>query len=553
MSNVMLTFLSKINRIEENVYKSDIGDIKSTITNETGVKYYIEKLNKEEKKLDSIIYIATKEVIEDKISDNINTTETYFKSIISDYSKKKFGYVPKFIPINYNILDLKFDVPLSNIINNINKDDNIYIDTTGGARNTTYLLLLTSKTLEYRGNKVNDVIYINILNGELRKIEKINDLFSMFDLINGVDEFTSFGSTSTLNKFFSDNGEESDIHSLVKEMRKFEESIKLCKTNKLQGILNDMDKLMDKVENNNYYSDKEVLFKQLIPVIKDRFMIKNNKETSVIQIIRWCNNNELIQQAITIYVEQIPKYLFDNKIIYTTESNLNKIKTRDYEDVYCKWFYSNLMGLYKQNSNANKFKIMLSKITANDIENIEEESVKEEFKLGYKNLKCIFEVLKLTDINNTKSLKLFFARKNNLKLFDIVEFVKKQCVCKNFGDIFETIKKEQKLCEFLLSKEDDIKKINENYLIYLKMKTIENIFSYKGKFSYDKSYNIQAVMRDYLLIKLIRNKINHASDIETLNKDYIDYFVQNGYEVSIDVKIEEIIPIIKNALERFKI
>ena len=57
-------------------------------------------------------------------------------------------------------------------------------------------------------------------------------------------------------------------------------------------------------------------------------------------------------------------------------------------------------------------------------------------------------------------------------------------------------------------------------------------------------------MRDYLLIKLIRNKINHASDIETLNKDYINYFNKNEYKISIDIKIEEVIKILNNTVSR---
>lgn len=544
MSNVLLTFLSKINSINEFVYKSDIGDIRSTINNETGVKYFINKLKKEGKKLDSIIYVATKEVRETTISDNINTSESYFKKVISTYSKNEFGYVPQFIAIDYNMECENFNKPLINIIKNINKDDNIFIDTTGGARNTTYLLLLTSKTLEYRGNKVLDVIYINILNGNLKKIEEINDLFSMFDLINGVDEFTSFGSSSTLNKFFKNNTKESDIHKLVEEMQKFEESIKLCKTNKLQEILNNIDVLMNNIENNDYASDKEVLFKQLIPVVRDKFMIKKNKKVSVIQLIKWCINNKLIQQAITIYVEQIPKYIFDNKIIYIERAALEKIKVKDYEDIYCKWFYSNFMGLYNCESNSYKFRGMLLKDKQNNLD--------ENCSEGFKNLKVIEDILNHVSINNLNELKMFFVRKNKVELYNLLEHLIKKNKCKNYSDILQAIKKDQKYCDLLLHPTSDIEKFCKNYLINAKIKTIENVFKYNNKYKYNKLYDIQNIMRDYLLIKLIRNKINHASDMETLNKDYISYFEENGYKISIDIKIEEVIKILNNAVNRLK-
>lgn len=40
--------------------------------------------------------------------------------------------------------------------------------------------------------------------------------------------------------------------------------------------------------------------------------------------------------------------------------------------------------------------------------------------------------------------------------------------------------------------------------------------------------------------------------METLNKDYISYFEENGYKISIDIKIEEVIKILNNAVNRLK-
>lgn len=551
MANVLITFLSKFIRtdieIQEVEYSSDIGLQKGILSNEAATKYFIEYLAKEGDSLDKIIYIATNEVQQDVHSKYKKTAEEFFKEKIIKFSKdcKNIENI-EFIPINYDLDSKKLNSIISRIVDEIKINDNIYIDTTGGTRDVAYMLILICKILEYKGNKIKNVIYSEYKNNNSR-IKKIKDIYDLFELISGVNEFISFGSSKTLINSFS-NTCDKDIKNLIEHMNIFSENIKLCKTNNLESNLKDIKECLNKIENKQYLSEKETLFVKLISVIKRKFGIEKEQSFNCIALIRWCVENDLIQQALTIYTEQVSKYIFDNKIVTCINDDLGKVD-----------FYKIFLEMYKNNnkSKTDKLREFLKTYKNIILESNSEHIMKfvsSDIKQGMENIFLLKHYISIYGDDYSK-IKNRMKRDKKDELVKILEYIKSKV------NLSEKIKFEKILnsiingitYEALI--DPDLFEKSEKNIITKKIATIIN-YEYlikESDFKVNKSYDIKGIMSDYVIIKSMRNKINHASEDENLSKEQREFFNIQGYNLSENLYISEIKEIILNALDRLKI
>lgn len=88
---------------------------------------------------------------------------------------------------------------IKSITENIHKDDNIFIDTTGGFRDISYILLFIVRFLEYAGINFKKAIYGNYNDFS---IIDVTSTYKLFNLINSADNFIFFWKfTGTLSDF----------------------------------------------------------------------------------------------------------------------------------------------------------------------------------------------------------------------------------------------------------------------------------------------------------------------------------------------------------------
>lgn len=553
MANVLITFLSKFIKtdieIQEVEYSSDIGLQKGILSNEAATKYFIEYLAKEGDSLDKIIYIATNEVQQDVHSKYKKTAEEFFKEKIIKFAKDyKSTENIEFIPINYDLDSKKLNSTISRIVDEIKIDDNIYIDTTGGTRDVAYMLILICKILEYKGNKIKNVIYSEYKNNNSR-IKKIKDIYDLFELISGVNEFISFGSSKTLINSFS-NTCDKDIKNLIEHMNIFSENIKLCKTNNLENNLKNIKECLNKIENKQYLSEKETLFVKLISVIKRKFGIEKEQSFNCIALIRWCVENDLIQQALTIYTEQISKYIFDNKIVICINENLEKVD-----------FYKDFLEMYKNNSKTNKIKKFL-KTYKNSILELNNENIMDfvssDIKQGMENIFLLKQYITIYG-DNYNTIKSRMKKDKKDEVVKILEYMKSKLNLpqkikfdKILNSIISSISYEELIDPDLFEKSKTETKMNTFNKKILTIKNYENLIE-ESDFKVNQNYDIKGIMSDYVIIKSMRNKINHASEDENLNEEQREFFNMQGYNLSDNLHISEIKEIILNALDRLKI
>ena len=318
-------------------YTIDDGPLKNQkitgiLTNEAGIKYLQKSLADKNEKLDKIIALCTQSVLEKTLPNFDNkTTIEYLKDTISDM---------EIIETSVSTSDSTNDVTkIMELINDDSSDNKIYIDITGGMRDTVYTVTLIGRFCEFNNIPVKQVIYAQ-QNPAIIKDFSAN--FRILDLLNSMSEFISFGSVTNLANYFK-NSENSELNALIQSMQSFTNAIILGKTTKLEEILRTFKNNIEEFKQSKQTTSTEQILLYMTDTIQSKFF--SGKEIDYLSIITWCLDNNLIQQALTLYTEKIPDYLFNKNILSVTDErkkDLAKTKLDGYGLAYY-IFYSDFM------------------------------------------------------------------------------------------------------------------------------------------------------------------------------------------------------------------
>ena len=255
----------------------------------------------------SIICIVTEE------TRNSNALKTFRDSILA-YAKERNLKLTEnsIVEVSYDNETQEFiQEPLKEILAHItaggfNKDgDEILLDVTGGLRNIMMYLLLLSRILAYNNNRTIGAVYSVFYKKDPSKnrVVDCSELVRMFDLVGGMQELTSFGNVRTLRKYFGEQPEEECIRDLLDALEELNSAILLCRVSAIDSC---MEKFYHALEATSKCNDP--LMSKLIPAFKLLFRDKLKTKG----LIRWCVNADMIQQALTLYVECIPKVIMDS-------------------------------------------------------------------------------------------------------------------------------------------------------------------------------------------------------------------------------------------------
>ena len=329
LKNILILNLSRLlnnkpdDEAEPYTFQSDQGEIRGINTNDAPAKYIIKKLHNEGKRLDLIICIKTTEA---------ETAYTEYVKMIKAYCSKYNYSVPVTEPVSGNYEGTNMASVVKSVLAFIDADDHIYLDTTGGARNSSYLLMFITRFIEYEGIKLEQAVYslLDKVNASNNRITDTTDIYSMFDLINAANTFTSFGNADELSDIFRDS-ENENIRRTIDALRNFADGVMLCRTD-LSDTLHELNESLNAVSKDMESDDpREILFCRIVDVIKRKFRITDsNPVIDYPDIIHWCIDNNLIQQAVTIYCEKMPEYLYRKKYFIpseTTETYYRKQKS----------------------------------------------------------------------------------------------------------------------------------------------------------------------------------------------------------------------------------
>lgn len=329
MAQRIILFLSsfKEGTLEQEYYCPGEDSVYGAQTNEAPVRYLLRK------------YPAVSEVL-------CIVTPNAMKTAWEQFSRSILDSAPGVQLIQIPFVDGQdfSQGPLSQIMKIVEPGDSILLETTGGFRNAVMHLLLLSRTLSYAGVKTEFAVYSNF---QQQEIENVTHLVKMFELVGGMQELTSFGSVKTLRQYYK-NSKDERIENLLKASERLVDTITMCRTREIEKRMERFQQALEEAENCS-----DPLMRALLPAFRQKF----GKNMSIPGIIKWCLENDMIQQALTIYKERIPAYILATRndiLAYKGEVRAER-DMRDYEDPYEVFFYEqflkmggNMRGTYDQ-------------------------------------------------------------------------------------------------------------------------------------------------------------------------------------------------------------
>ena len=564
MADIIITNLSKLglNR-DKKSYSYGEYSFEGVNTNEAPVKCLIKCIDGNKKNVDKIIAVTTTEAL---------PAYEKFTETVKEFAEKEGIAVPE----PKMIKEKGFAETVKQVAGEFSKGDCAYIDTTGGFRNASYFLMCVVRILEYTGVSLKKAVYSN---NEKMRIEDVKNIYDMYDLINAVDSFTKFGNSHGLEQYFAYT-EESAVKEVISAMNDFSDMLSLCRTSGLSGVLEKLNSSLEKLSNTDTDSAGTILFKSLIPSIREKFYMKRSG-IEYPDIVRWCLDNRLIQQAVTIYVERMPEYFY-KKGYFTvrkdTEDKIRKETANSAFDFSYNLFYNSFLAVESNKESDNALRRFLSEVLAEcpvDFEYNKDNKAHVTFgkllrgKNAEKILDEISDVLYKAELE--KPLNELIKLRKALYLpdgkLDRAGYAGK-------------LSYSPELKEHILGKSNLLAKTSEKFMrsavndltliAILSGQKCEKKKSYKydvieamteGKmnegFAVGENMNLekmQEVLRDIIYAKnFIRNRLNHAGDEGSVDKSMQVYFSSHGYNVNDELSVEDIRIFIRKAMNNLTI
>lgn len=290
-------------------------------TNETALKYIGWRLRQSGEEIASAYAFVTNAVYEHD-----------FRRLVSRFAAEKYAIKPIYfderstIDGSFRSINVMYELLLGEY--RPEEEIVIHMDLTGGFRHSTVLMLDLLRLLKYSGYKIGMITYTNF---NEHRIEVVNELVDMFDLISGAQDFTSNGSVGQLQAFFAHKQQSLSLQKLLKNMEHFSECIKSCSTR--EALLAAAGSLRSALAgykaylqaNSSSVSEQERFFAGLLPTIEKEYaaiFACDNTTASIPKLIRWCLQKGLLQQAATYATELLPVYLVDSGLLTINDSTI---------------------------------------------------------------------------------------------------------------------------------------------------------------------------------------------------------------------------------------
>ena len=199
---------------------------------------------------------------------------------------------------------------ISAVLEQVAENDNLYIDLSGGMRDTATLLLIVARYLkDIRMVQTKKVLYSE-LKGNSSVVRDSTGLYNLMDLITAVDAFFSTGTTEKLKAYMKQTGEtDPDILNLLDRIDHFADDLALCRVQMLKA---DLKAIARQIKQRP--ASRETLGSLLYELMNDRFEaefqnLMGSRSDSLPALVQWCAHHRMYQQGLTLLSEEMPTYL----------------------------------------------------------------------------------------------------------------------------------------------------------------------------------------------------------------------------------------------------
>ena len=567
----ILLFLSeyKSNNVKRETYRLE-GTGMSFVgeqTNDAPMRYLVEQACRKGYAIKRIICITSYLVMtKPEVLTQWERFQIYVQSLLYEY---QISDKPDFIPIPYDYrksnspepeieeYDYGTSLPkciyeeLNKCFERVSHDEEVFIEYSGGLRDINFLMTSIIRFLEFKGITCGEIVYSKKdFQGGENKLFDIHYIYDLYQLINGVNVFTNTGSAKELNKIFN-KAEETFAFNLIRDLIAFSDALSICDVGgldeKIETIIKDLEAI--EAQTGDIYFE---MLKTLAPIIREKMYL--DEGWSYPKIIQWCAENDLIQQAATIYTEKMPKHYFDTNILppaFVNQTDLDALPLKPGENKYTAGFYDKFYG-YTADCSAEEtpeldafaaalkdLNIDLESMTCSDYcdaisawQNAETDKNSSLYH-AFERLKTFLRNFYKSNGTKKKNLNEI-PRRAKRNIYKEIE----NGVRTNIKSFWEVLIEPNKkwLHYFLYNDEEDFMQTFKTLSTY--EKKIKGVLNMKqGLVPETTSGDIERlykIMAYYLSVKIMRNRINHAGEEERSDDELNAIETLNGLDIGIN-------------------
>ena len=303
-------------------------------TNEAPVSYLLYSAVSDGHTIERIICVLSRKCYEEPQE---NTAWQRFQSFVKEYCDKTNIPVPEFVHVCYDFCitdgqaqellsdsDSKRALRIYNKVYETAYEKDLryfYIDFTGGLRDINYLFTMIIRNLKWIGAECSRIVYASKPSAELVRLDKT---YYISKIIDSVSMFINSGNAEIMHNVFNelipDDGTESRkiMYDMIVTIKKFTDTISVCNTELIDAVIEELseavkasEKLSTQSIENNIYLE---LFRSMLPNIKQSMLPASGCKMSVLEIVKWCLDKRMIQQALTIFTEKMPDYYIEHHV-----------------------------------------------------------------------------------------------------------------------------------------------------------------------------------------------------------------------------------------------
>ena len=552
---ILLLFLSwyrKENRERNYIVENDQeGKMYHGIqTDDAPVKYLLDYAASQENQIGKVICIVTQAVKAQNYYEK-------FQQMVIDYIEetpalKEFynGEEPVFSQIDYNENVESTEKRAFSIYSQLSREllledsANVYIDYTGGLRDTSFLMTVVIRYLEYMNFKCKKIVYSNLRQSrDSGIIQSIDCVYDLFTLINGVDQFVRTGNAELLEECYK-NETDKETRDLLSLIVRFSQVIGICNIRELDLLL---PQIGEKLQNYGKKTEKQSLylrmFSDMIQIIRQKLYIKEGTQLTYPDLIRWFLDNNMIQHALTLYIEKMPVYYYEQGLLEMPE-DLGKIPFGTSKEAHA--FYTKLFDDRLIDKNIQEFKNALKLLdtdseyfSLNDVNQLKENMSTK----CQKAVDCLLYFLKKYYINGIGE-RSYTRMKVNPSGNKCPE-------AKTGARFINQIRDNSDAGAYYFLYNEEYKKPLEG-AYERKLRALEKVRNspVEIKESHVKRETLYNMMEYYCALKLIRNRINHASEAKmTEDEQKAAELLKNRHRLSVEVESKNIKRLISDGLK----
>ena len=487
-------------------------------TNDAPARFLLKLAEHNEEPINKIFCIVSKDVYNIKLPQLENessklelekgkTAFDRFSALIRNEVGPSIEIIPIYYDFDPNNEDFDPKDKPTYIYNQIKTSDIgklIYIDYTGGLRDSSLFMIALIRYLEFKGIVCKDIIYSDFFS-KPKAIRNIRYIYDMFNMINGVSEFVGTGNARQLvdlQKKLENTTNNDNVNNFVSSLQSFSDAIALCNVGSIVDAITSISESINTLEQDISDDIFVQMFKTLIPTVKEKLYI-DKEPPSILDLSQWCLNNNMLQQAVTIYNEKILSYyILNNYDDFKNELKKPIPKCRSYKDIHEK--YKNLSKIWDEFNDSdgkrNKYKKKISDYIDCEISNVQN--------------KCKgFEVDEIEDCSIIvyKAFKTIKNQYTHEKKDELSKDILHKAT--NFRDF---------ITSFMNNEDIFVKCVKDKIT-----KDIKTIFSLQELET--SNPKLWQAMKYYHAIKILRNNINHVSgDVGGMNAKMQEYLEEKG-------------------------